>query len=466
MSELPVGWCQAPLEDIITFSIGGLWGSEPGAPSIDSTTVAVIRGADYRNWAAKRAADAAVRNVTTKAAQTRLLEHGNLVVEVSGGGPTQPVGRVVIIDDAALSSNHLPLILSNFCRRIVVNREVLPSFVYYQLLHKYACGETERFQTATTNIRNLNFEKYASETIIRLSPRSEQARIVAAIEEQFSRLDVGIAALHRARKNVQLSRAAALEGLLYDEEDGSKFPQVPISDVLTRGRYGTSTKCAVDGEGLPVLRIPNVQAGKITLTDLKYAIDSSVDIKGSLVEEGDILIIRTNGSRSLIGKAAAVSQLPYPMAFASYLIQLRMDPARADPQYVVAALAAPSLRIRIEELAATTAGQYNINLDKIRALQIPLPSLAQQRRALSAAEARLSVADHIDEEIARALLKSKQLRSAILARAFVGRLVPQDLTEEPAPVLLERITTQRTSSNGQKSTRGRKPRVLHEGVME
>ena len=149
-----------------------------------------MRGADYRNWATTRASGAAIRSVATKAAASRRLEAGDLVIEVSGG-ETQPVGRVVVIDDAALASSNLPLISSNFCRRVVLYREVNPWFVYYQLLFRYLSGDTERFQTATTNIRNLNFKKYLAETMLAVAPLPEQERIVAAIAEQFSQIDAG-----------------------------------------------------------------------------------------------------------------------------------------------------------------------------------------------------------------------------------------------------------------------------------
>ena len=296
-----------------------------------------------------------------------------------------------------------------------------------------------------------------------IPPCVEQERIVAAIEEQFSRLDAGVAALERVRQNLKRMRADALSGLLR-AEDGTEVPHVALGDVLIRGRYGTSTKCSVSGMGLPVLRIPNVQLGKIDLSDLKYAIDLSVDLERSRVAEGDILIIRTNGSRSLIGKAAVVGKIPYPMAFASYLIQLKMNPAAVNPEYIVSALAAPRMRARIEELAATSAGQYNISLDKLRSLRIPLPSLTQQSRTLSTAGGLLSIADHIDEEAKRALMRANQLRSAILARAFAGGLVPQDSADEPASMLLERIAAERASPNDRMPRRTRKPRVLREEV--
>src|ERR1039458_5179120 len=103
MSLIPPTWSELPLEKLVTFSIGGLWGSAPSSEASAATTVAVMRGADFRNWATARASGAALRDVRTRGLGSRRLEGDDLVVEVSGGGPTQPVGRVVIIDDAALS---------------------------------------------------------------------------------------------------------------------------------------------------------------------------------------------------------------------------------------------------------------------------------------------------------------------------------------------------------------------------
>ena len=92
---------------------------------------------------------------------------------------------------------------------------------------------------------------------------------MAAIEEQFSRLDAGAAALESVRQNLRRMRALALNSLLHGSD--GMMPQVEMGDVLTRGRYGASTKCCkLDGAGLPVLRIPNVQAGSISFQDMKF----------------------------------------------------------------------------------------------------------------------------------------------------------------------------------------------------
>jgi len=241
-------------------------------------------------------------------------------------------------------------------------------------------------------------------------------------------------------------RATVRSGLLRDR-DGTSFPLVALDEVLHSGRYGTSTKCSTTGSGLPVLRIPNVESGRLCLSEIKYAIDPSVNLASSLVTDDDVLIIRTNGSRSLIGRAAVVAGLSQPTAFASYLIQLRINLNILDPSYLVAVLCAPELRSRIEELAATTAGQYNIGLGKLRSLRIPLPPLSAQRDALDVADELLSTADHVDVDVKRALTRSDELLSSILAYAFSGGMVPQDLGDESAEMLLKRILVENRHGN-------------------
>lgn len=465
MTGLPAGWCQAPLEEIITFSIGGLWGSAPGTASSDSTTVAVIRGADYRDWATKRAANAAVRSVSTKAARTRLLEQGNLVVEVSGGGPTQPVGRVVIIDDAALNSNQLPLILSNFCRRIVVNHEILPHFIYYQLLHKYACGETERFQTATTNIRNLNFGKYTAETIIKLAPRREQDRIIAAVEEQFSRLDAGVVALERARENLTRMRAAVLQAAVTDALKCTDQVMTSLADLLSAPL--ANGKSVPDGpaNGFPVLRLTAVRDGWIDVTCSKKGAWTADKARPYIIRKGDYLVVRGNGSKHLVGRGAMVG-VDSDVAYPDTLIRLRFDETAVVPAYAALIWNSMLVRNQIEGAARTTAGIYKVNQKDLGRVAFPVPSIEDQLRIHASADSALYAIGVLEAQVNVQLQRSDMLRSSILAAAFSGKLVAQDVSDEPARVLLARIAEEEMKSDGPKPRRSpAHPRLLKKATV-
>jgi type I restriction enzyme S subunit len=85
----------------------------------------------------------------------------------------------------------------------------------------------------------------------------------------------------------------------------------------------------------------------------------------------------------------------------------------------------------------------HLPLEKMQILPIPLPPLLEQQRIIAEVERRLSVIDELEAVIATNLKRADRLRQAILKRAFEGKLVPQDLTDGPANVLLERICMER-----------------------
>jgi type I restriction enzyme S subunit len=256
-----------------------------------------------------------------------------------------------------------------------------------------------------------------------------------AIEEHFSRLDAAERFLAQARRRFATLRAATFATATAGHEP------VELGSLVTELRYGTSIKCSYDAEGPPVLRIPNVQGGSVDLSDLKFATDPDVDLSPFALETGDLLFVRTNGSRDLIGRVSSVDGAE-GLAFASYLIRGRLDPSRLDPSFAVIALSTPASRGLIESKAATTAGQYNLNLAALRSLPVPLPPIEEQRSIVAEVERRLSIADAMDTEIDRALHRSAALRRSILEQAFSGELVPHDPSDESAHALLGRITSE------------------------
>jgi type I restriction enzyme S subunit len=284
--------------------------------------------------------------------------------------------------------------------------------------------------------------------LVPVPPLAEQQRIVAAIEEQLSRLDAAGQSLAQAKSKLAALRTAtvavAIEG----------FESAALGDLVTELRYGTSAKCSYDATGPPVLRIPNVQGGVIDVSDLKYATEAQLDLSAFSVANGDLLFVRTNGSRDLIGRVASVDGAE-GMAFASYLIRARPDPARLDPRFAVIALSTPKARAVIESKAATTAGQYNLNLAALRSLQVPLPPIDQQRSIVAEVDYQLAAADTLETEVNRVLRHCAALRRSILVCAFRGELVSQDPDDEPASVLLERIAAERAPA--EKAT-ARRPR--------
>lgn len=231
----------------------------------------------------------------------------------------------------------------------------------------------------------------------------------------------------------------------------SNLPPLPegwvwarVDQMVVRSEYGTSVKCTYEAEGLPVLRIPNIVAGEINLRDLKYA-TAPLDVVGEdALQPGDILMCRTNGSVSLIGKTAVVrSPLEPPHTFASYLLRFRLGVRSCLPLWLHIYLNSRAGRAFIERHAASSAGQHNVTLTLIHGMPFPLPPLPEQQRIVAEVERHLSVIDAAENVVSANLKRAERLRQAILQRAFQGKLVPQDPTDEPASVLLERIRAER-----------------------
>lgn len=93
---------------------------------------------------------------------------------------------------------------------------------------------------------------------------------------------------------------------------------------------------------------------------------------------------------------------------------------------------------RISSFAPATA-QKNINLEILTKLRIPTPPLQEQHLIISEVDRRLSAIEALESQVQKDLLRSKKLRQSILKRAFEGKLVPQDPSDEPASILLDRI---------------------------
>src|SRR5438067_200863 len=100
--ELPKGWVTAKLNDVVRFALGGDWGKDADDSTDGLAKVRVVRGTEFRTWRDEKGARAAERRIKVSSLEKRRLQKGDLVLEVSGGGPNQPVGRTVLIDDEAL----------------------------------------------------------------------------------------------------------------------------------------------------------------------------------------------------------------------------------------------------------------------------------------------------------------------------------------------------------------------------
>ena len=105
--------------------------------------------------------------------------------------------------------------------------------------------------------------------------------------------------------------------------------------------------------------------------------DSNIDDENQ-IHENDILIIRSNGSRDLVGKSVLVPRLSRSYTYASFLIRIQPTSV-VVPQYLVVYLNSPECRAQMFKKAKSSAGINNINSKELGGIQIGLPSISEQR---------------------------------------------------------------------------------------
>lgn len=194
-----------------------------------------------------------------------------------------------------------------------------------------------------------------------------------------------------------------------------------IGDAAVLLEYGTSQRADASPEtGIPIIRMGNIQAGKLDLDDLKYCRPDH-EIERLLLQEGDVLFNRTN-SPELVGKSAVFHEAE-PMSFASYLIRVRFHPQVADPDFVNLWINSAWGKSWARLAKTDGVSQSNINGSKLALMPLPLPPIEEQRVIVKRAAAMLEVADGLVDKVERAANRADQTFQAVLAKAFAGELI-------------------------------------------
>ena len=226
-----------------------------------------------------------------------------------------------------------------------------------------------------------------------------------------------------------------------------------VDSVTQLIQYGTSAKTNSLPDGVPVIRMGNIQDGMLDRSNLRYLPEEHDEFPTLLLDPGDVLFNRTN-SFELVGKSA-VYDGDKPESFASYLIRLKT--VCYEPKLLVYYLNSAIGRQWVASVASQQVGQANVNGTKLSELGVPFMCLDEQREIVRRIEHAFAAIDRLAAEATAAQILLDRLDQAVLAKAFRGELVPQDPNDEPVSVLLERIRAERAAAPAPK--RGRRPKA-------
>jgi type I restriction enzyme S subunit len=301
----------------------------------------------------------------------------------------------------------------------ICSTDILPILPGPKLERRFLCHfllQPTMVDYANSQATGANLPRLSPTTLaqfeVPLPPLAEQRRIAEVLDR---------AEALRAKRRAALAQLDALTQSLFLDLFGDpatnpkRWPIRVIRDLLESASYGTSEKSGDAGE-FPVLRMNNLtRTGGMDFTNLKFMDLDASQRERYLVRTGDVLFNRTN-SAELVGKSAIFRE-PKQMAYAGYLVRLRVNP-KNDPEYLSAFLNTAYSKRMLRGMCKSIIGMANINATEVQAMKIPEPPLAQQREFAR----RVTAVESLKTAQRASLAELDALFATLQHRAFRGEL--------------------------------------------
>ncbi len=388
----------AKLIEITGKAISGEWGTDDETG--DGTPV--LRTTNFTNHGVVDYANVVTRNLGRKDLTSKLLRHGDIIIEKSGGSDNQPVGRVIFFDgpeNTYLFNNFTGLL------RVRDQQHWFPRYVFYALFANYRFGGTKPFENRTTGLHNLQTESYVAKTEIRKTEVDRQIAICSI----FDRVQAVIEARQRQLRTLDtLIKARFVE--MFGESD---FPHTELIDLIVEGAglsYGI-VQPGDDGTGdMGVLRPVDLSDGRITTASIKYIDRSIADGFKKTELSGDELLITVRGTTGL---TALTDARFIGMNVTRGIAVIRYDWNKINPIYLNAYLNTDESQRYIQEHTRGATLQQ-INLSDLRIQQILVPPRALQNEYAAFAQQ----VDKSKVVVKQALDKAQLLFDSLMQKYF------------------------------------------------
>jgi type I restriction enzyme S subunit len=395
-----------PLGDVLESFDSGVWGDEDVEAGIS-----VLRSTNFNADGTLDFTKLTFRVLDARDKSRKLLQAGDILLEKSGGGPKQPVGRVCLfLGDA------VPHAFSNFIARLRPGKAVLSEYLFYYLWQFHRSGKTSHYQKQTTGIRNLEFKRYLTIPVPVYSIE-EQQRIV----DVLSRAE-GIVRLRREaqQKTAELIPAIFIDMFGDPATNPKGWPVVKLGELLSSIDSGHSPKCGDRHRGVDewgVLRLGAVsrcEYDEYEHKTLPRDIDPDTSIE---VKSGDLLLSRKN-TAELVGASAYVWATGGRILLPDLIFRLRLaETAQVNAIYLWKLLTTDAKRRALTRLATGSAGSMpNISKERLRTLPVKVPTLGLQMKFADFVKEIRS----IRQQQQAAIQKAEEVFASLLAGAFSG----------------------------------------------
>lgn len=395
------------LRELLESWDAGAWGET----ATDDSGVSVLRSTNFKEGGLLSFNNEAILSIDAATLKKKRLVAGDLLLERSGGGPLQPVGRVAGFWG---SDAHDNFICGNFISRLVPKQDIVDSlYLLYTLLYWHMSGLTEQFQTATTGIRNLQLKQYLDNELALPIDMERQRNISLHLKAQLAEVEMARQAAQEQWRDLTALKSKALETLFKDVENW-----VPIG-VAAKLQSGYAFKSdTFKSSGVRLLRNANILPNKVYWNDSVFLneLDAS-NFPNYVLNEGNVLISLDRPIISSGIKVARVSSSDLPALLVQRVGRFLIDPKKLDADYLYAFMQTDMFISKISG-HDQSLGVPHISPSQVEEIEIPMPDISVQRELSK----RLTEITRTWSEAVTALQSQindlSQLPKAILAQAF------------------------------------------------
>jgi len=394
--------------------MNGIWKGEKEP----LTTAKILRTTNFSKDCQMKLDDLAIIEVEQKKMEKRRLKRGDIIVEKSGGGPKQPVGRVILfnIDDDDFSFCNFTSAL-----RIKDQTKILPEFLHKYLTYLYFSGETEKYQSNLVGFRNLDFKGYVS-ICVKYPSLSEQQRIVALLDAEFAKID---ALKANAEKNLQNAKdlfQAALNKLIIGGSKGWKSTKLKtICSKIGSGATPLGGKSTYGKEGVSLIRSLNVHNNEFHYEDLAHINEEQAkQLSNVEIKEDDVLFNITGAS---VTRCCKVPKDVLPARVNQHVSILRLLPDTLLPNFLVYTMISPHHNTALMKMAENGATRQAITKKQLEEWVIEYPeTIADQQSIVARLDVLNEKCKTLQANYEKTLSLCDDLKQALLRKAFNGEI--------------------------------------------
>ena len=276
---------------------------------------------------------------------------------------------------------------------------------------------------SATTVKILNKGKFEQAPFL-LPPQNEQRRIVEKIESEFAKIDEGLEHLEQAKEQIKQYRQSVLksafDGKLYKTTEWIERELINLCKSISAGgdRPEIYSETPTQDCKIPIYSNGIKDNGLYGYTNLARIKEPAVTVS----------------ARGTIGFVCARYKPYFPIV---RLISVIPELSLLDIEF---------LKYFLSFVVPKGEGSSipQLTVPNFKKYSIILPTLEEQKQIVEEIEKRFAVADEVEKVVEDNMEKAKQLKQSILKKAFEGRLVPQDPTDEPASILLKKIKQERS----------------------